>query len=183
MLKVLEIRPNPASKSNGIDMYCNALRHMFEGDKNISILPVENYPMKRGSVLKERYTKGILSRLFKEDRFDVVHINGFASFSVIQALWYAKRAKKKILYTSHWHPFQYLNHPFRTKVFFYLLLKPLVKRFADVVVTINNEDTAFFRKFHKNVVQIPHWIDTASLTPVQTERIPNMVLFVGRFND
>lgn len=183
MINILEIRPNPNSKSNGIDMYCNALRNMFGGDDEIHILPVENHPMVKSSVLKERFAKGVLDELFNNDDVDVVHINGFASFSVIQAFWSAHKAKKQIVYTAHWHPFQYLNHPSRTKVFFYLFLKPLVKRFADVVVTINNEDTAFFRKFHKNVVQIPHWIDTASLKPVQTERIPNMVLFVGRFND
>jgi len=62
-------------------------------------------------------------------------------------------------------------------------LKPLVKRYADVVVTINNEDTAFFKRFHNNVVQIPHWIDTTALKPMAVERDPKMILFVGRFND
>lgn len=183
MINILEIRPNPKSKSNGIDRYCKALRNMFLGDEGINILPVENYPMIKGRVLKERFAKGVLRKLFDNDEIDVVHINGFASFSVIQSFWYAHKAKKKIVYTAHWHPFEYLNHPFRTKIFFYLVLKLLVKRYADVVVTINKEDTAFFSMFHKKVIQIPHWIDTASLKPIQAEKTPNMVLFVGRFND
>lgn len=183
MINILEVRPNPNSKSNGIDMYCNALRNMFVGDDVINILPVENYPMVKDGVLKERFAKGVLHDLFNDEGIDVIHINGFASFSVIQALWYAKKAKKKIVYTAHWHPFQYLNHPFRAKVFFYVFLNHLVKSYADVVVTINNEDTAFFKKFHKKVVQIPHWIDTTVLKPMDVQKDPRMVLFVGRYND
>ena len=184
MINVLELRPNPNSKSNGIDKYCNALRKMFADDDEINILPVENYPMKKGKISKEKYEKGVLDKVINEQDIDIVHINGFASLSVIQMFWHAKKAKKKIVYTAHWHPFKYLNHPFRTKVFFYLLLKPLVKRYADTVVTINNEDTAFFRSFHKKVVQIPHWIerDQPSRVPSVTKD-PNMLLFVGRFND
>ena len=184
MIKILELRPNPNSKSNGIDKYCNALRNMFSGDDSVTILPVENYPMKKGHILKERYESAVLDEYLKNKDIDIVHINGFASFSVIQMFWYAHKAKKKIVYTAHWHPFEYLNHPFRAKVFYYLFLKPLIKRYADVVVTINNEDTAFFKSFHKNVKQIPHWIDdNQPKSNVAVEKDPLMVLFVGRFND
>lgn len=184
MINVLELRPNPNSKSNGIDKYCNALRNMFADDDVINILPVKNYPMKKGKIQKERYERGVLDQAINEQDVDIVHINGFASLSVVQMFWHAKKAKKKIVYTAHWHPFEYLNHPFRAKVFFYLLLKPLIKRYAKVVVTINNEDTAFFKSFHKNVKQIPHWIDgRPSSTNETIEKDPSMVLFVGRFND
>lgn len=183
MINVLELRPNPNSKSNGIDKYCNALRSMF-ADDNINILPVMNYPMKKGKILKERYVRGVLDQAISNQNVDIIHINGFASFSVVQMFWHAKMAKKKIVYTAHWHPFEYLNHPLRAKLFFYFLLKPLIKWCADVVVTINNEDTAFFKSFHKNVKQIPHWIEEnlPSFCP-SIEKDPNMVLFVGRFND
>lgn len=183
MINVLELRPNPISKSNGIDKYCNALRNMFSDDDTINILPVENYQMVKGGVLKDRYVKSALNSLF-DDKIDVIHINGFASFSVVQSFWYAKKAGKKIVYTAHWHPFKYLNHPFRAKVFFYFLLKPLIKRYADIIVTINNEDTAFFKRFHKNVVQIPHWIEESKPAfEGDVEKDPRMILFVGRFND
>lgn len=183
MINVLEIRPNPNSKSNGIDKYCQSIRRMFEGDEVINILPVENHPMKKYRVLKEIYSEGVLKKLFNLDDIDVIHINGFASFSVVQCFWYAMKAKKKIVYTAHWHPFKYLNHPIRAKVFFYLFLKPLVKRFANIIVSINNEDTAFFRKFHSNVVQIPHWIDSSQVRSCLETKDPSMILFVGRVND
>ena len=183
MITVLELRQNPYSKSNGIDMYCNALRNLFAGDDGITILPVENYPMVKGRILKERYAKGVLGSLMHNESIDVVHINGVASYSVIQSFWQAKKAGKKIVYTAHWHPFEYMNHPFLARLFFNCLLRPLVRRFADAVVTINKEDTAYFKRFHKRVVQIPHWIDSASLKSISVEKDPNMVLFVGRFND
>ena len=184
MVNVLEIRPNPNSKSNGIDKYCQSLRRMFKDDEEIKILPVENHPMKKIRVLKEIYSDGVLTKLFNRNDIDVIHINGFASFSVVQCFWYAMKAKKKIVYTAHWHPFEYLNHPLRAKVFFSIFLKPLVKRHANVVVTINNEDTAFFKSFHPNVIQIPHWIEESKPAfEGDVEKDPRMILFVGRFND
>lgn len=184
MVNVLEIRPNPNSKSNGIDKYCQSLRRMFWGDEEINILPVENHPMKKNRVLKEFYSDGVLRELFNREEIDVIHINGFASFSVVQCFWYAMKSKKKIVYTAHWHPFEYLNHPFRAKAFFYFFLKPLVKRYANAVVTINNEDTAFFKSFHSNVIQIPHWIEESKPAfEGDVKKDPRMILFVGRFND
>lgn len=183
MITILEIRPNPISKSNGIDRYCHALRDLFLGDMDITILPIENYPMKRGRFLKERYEKNVLKEVLRNEEIDVVHINGVASFSVVQSLWQAKKAGKNVVYTAHWHPFEYMSHPSRARLFFNCLLRPLIRRCADIVVTINKEDTAFFKRFHRRVVQIPHWIDSSSLKPVSVERDPKMVLFVGRFND
>lgn len=184
MVTILELRPNPNSKSNGIDKYCQSLRKLFIGDDKINILPVENFQMKKQRVLKEYYNRKILYKLLTNESIDIVHINGFASFSVIQAFWYAKKAKKRIIYTPHWHPFEYLNHPFRSKLFFNYLLKPLVKKYASAVVTINNDDTAFFKKFHKNVHQIPHWVNESE-NPICNDIVkdPSMILFVGRVND
>lgn len=182
MIRVLELRPNPISKSNGIDKYCKSLQALFKDDE-VCICPVENYPMKRGKILKEKYAKEILVNILNNDEIDVVHINGFASFSVIQSFWYAHKANKKIVYTAHWHPFKYLNHPFRARVFFYLFLRPLIKRYANVITTINNEDTAFFRKFHSNVIQVPHWMENSDNIFIDKEKDPSMILFVGRFND
>ena len=184
MINILELRPNPNSKSNGIDKYCKALRDLFANDNDITILPVENYPMKKNRFFKEMYKSGVLDKVLVDNDIDIVHINGFASLSVIQCFRYAKNSGKKIVYTAHWHPFQYLNHPLRSKVFFYFLLKPLIKKYADTVVTINNEDTAFFKRFHNNVWQIPHWIENNQSTCENlADKDPSMILFVGRFND
>jgi len=64
-----------------------------------------------------------------------------------------------------------------------MLLKPLVAKYADVVVTLNDEDTRFFKKIHNNVVRIPHWIEDKISDHQPIEKVSNMVLFVGRVND
>ena len=183
MINILELRPNPHSKSDGIDKYCNSLCNLFCGDELISIHPVMNFPMRTNKVLKEIYVKSGIKNVLEKERIDIVHINGFASFSVLQSIWFAQRAGKKIVYTAHFHPFEYLNHPFRAKLFYFLLLRPFVKKYADVVVTINREDTAFFSKIHNNVKCIPHWIEFDSVEKNTHEKDPNMILFVGRLND
>lgn len=180
-MNILEIRANPTSKSNGIVKYCDELSQMFLGDNDINFLPIENFPMKRGRILRERFTDFSFNKQIRQA--DVVHINGYAAFIVFQAILSAALHKKKIVYTAHWHPFQYLAHPGRGKLFFNCLIKPMVKHFADVVITLNNEDTAFFSTFHNNVVRIPHWSTLHHQMNSKIEKDPNMILFVGRLFD
>ena len=184
MTNVLELRPNPTTKSNGIDKYCQSLRQMFEGNSDITILPIENIPMRRTKLLKEIFDWKSLRELIKDKKVDVVHVNGYASFTVFQSLFYAARYKKKIIYTAHWHPFEFLTHPQRAKLFFNILIKPLVKRYVNVVVCLNKQDEAFFSAFHKRVVRIPHWCDMKIEESAKlTTKDPNMIMFVGRVNE
>lgn len=181
MINILEIRANPISRSNGIVKYCDELREMLVGDKEINIFPVENYPMKRDRFLKERFTSAFFDKAIQEA--DIVHINGYAAFIVFQSILSSVRHKKKIVYTPHWHPFKYLSHPKRGELFFNVLIKPLVRRYVDVVITLNDEDTAFFSSFHDNVVRIPHWISFNIEDNNEIKKDPNMILFVGRLTD
>lgn len=183
MINVLELRPNPTSKSNGIVKYCDELGDLFLGDSEIYIIPVENLPMKKGRLLRERYIGFTFDRKIKSKRVDVVHINGYAAFIVFQAFLSAVLHKKRIVYTAHWHPFQYLAHPERGRLFFNCLIRPMVKHFADVVITLNNEDTAFFSQFHHNVKKIPHWTNYLPKNNNSCDKDPKMILFVGRLLD
>lgn len=182
-MNILEIRTNPTSKSNGIVKYCEELRDLFHGDSEINIMPVDNLPMKKGRLLRERYIGLTFDKIIGSKEVDVVHINGYAAFIVFQAFLSAAIHRKKIVYTAHWHPFQYLTHPARGRLFFNTLIRPMVKLFADVVVTLNNEDTAFFSTFHKNVVRIPHWTNYMPKHVNEEEKKPKMILFVGRLVD
>lgn len=183
MIKVLEIRPEPVSKSNGIDTYCQSLRKLFAGDSNIEILPVVNYKQSRTKLLHEVYDYKGLKAALEEAKPTHVHINGYTSFSVVQAFFAARRHGCKIIYTAHWHPFCHLQHPLRGKLFFTMFIKPFVKRWANVVTAINGEDYEFFHTFHKNVVQIPHWLSATDVHPSLIEKKKNMILFVGRVSD
>jgi glycosyltransferase involved in cell wall biosynthesis len=179
MVKILYVRDNPDKGVHGISKYCDALYRLLSGDSQCQVLPIENYPIVRLPFVKNCYRRKPLSRAM--DAADVIHINGYTALSTAQALWMAWRKKKKIVYTAHWHPFEHLTHPLMGRLFFRLLMRFPIRHFAHVVTTINNEDTAFFRSFHHNVVQIPHWFLPSTPYDPACRKDPRMVLFVGRF--
>lgn len=182
MKTVLILRPNSTQKANGIDSYCFALEKMFENDSDIRIFPVKNYPSKRSKILHGVYNYSVFYDMIKHCNADVIHINGYASYQVFQAFKAASKCNKKIVYTAHWHPFSMLNHPCRGKLFFNIFLKPYIRRFANTIITLNNEDTAYFNILSKQVVKIPHWYSKKVDNEINVKKKYNMILFVGRFN-
>lgn len=162
----------------GTDNYCRALQQMFADHSLCQAIPIEDYPIIKSRLFHYYYKPEPLKRAIRQA--DIVHINGYTAFGTIQALRYARKYNKKVIYSPHFHPFQYLRHPKLGKLFFQLL-KPYIKRCADKVVTINNEDTQFFRKFHHNVVQIPHWHEQTTDDTIRKHH--DMILFVGRIDD
>ena len=109
---------------------------------------------------------------------DVVHIHGFASLAVWQAIRIASKLKKRIIYTAHFHPFERLDNPTLGKLFFHFLLKPYIKK-IDTIITINKEDTAFFKKYHNNTIMIPNWLAKPIIENNNSKK-KNIILFVGR---
>lgn len=180
-MKILYIRKPCKCGENGIGRYCEALYNMFSDHKNIQPLSIENYPTRK-SVLFHYYYK--MRPLFKAIKgADIIHINGYTDMGTVQAFLIARFLKKRIIYTAHWHPFQMLTHPMGGRIFFNIFLKQLIKRFANVVVCINNEDKAFFSTFCKNIKQIPHWFNIKIQAKSTCQKKKDMVLFVGRIND
>lgn len=179
MVRILYVRDNPTKGINGISRYCEVLHKLLADDPECKVLPIENFPERRIPLLKTWYDTKALTQAMK--KADVVHINGYTDLSTAQALWIAWRCKKKIVYTAHWHPFEHLAHPRLGRWFFRFFMQFPIRHFAHVVTTINNEDTAFFSRFHHNVVQIPHWFIPATPYNPATPKDPRMVLFVGRF--
>lgn len=182
MIKVLLIHPTSAKKSwksDGTKTYCQGLCNMFIGDGDIKVLPVPRIPLSKLKVHNNMFNWHNLLSIIKENNPDIVHVNSYTSFMPAQALIAAHRLGKKIVYTAHWHPFCYLWHPYQGKIFFNLIMKPLINKYVDVITTINNEDTAFFESFFKEVVQIPHSIPKMSYEGRVVRRNAKMILFVG----
>ena len=181
MIKVVLLRNVSPINFGGIKKHCIELSSLFEGDKDISILPIEDVPQKRMPIInKTFFSPKALYVYLKETGCDIVHIHGFATLDVVQSFLMARWLKKRIVYSPHYHPFGFLQHPFLGRLYFYGCLRFLL-RFASVIVTITDNDTLFFRKYHKNVYKIPHQFESndacmTSDVPKQT----NMILFVGR---
>ena len=183
MIKVLQIRETPATKCGGIDANCQAISNAFTYDEDIDMLPIKDYKIIEKSYLRFKYIpyKEVYDDI-KEKNPNVVHIHGSYTFTFINVVKAARKLKKKIVYSPHFHPFYSLARPKLGFIFFHVLTRPFLK-YVDTVITINSEDTAWFQKFHSNVVRIPHW---SKLNPggVETyKKKTNQVLFVGRIND
>lgn len=179
MLKVLIIRSTPETKGAGIDVYCHAIKDLFHDDRDINILPITDYQTKQFGLLKAFYKWKPFIKSIKDSNADVLHINEFASFTVIQAFIAAIITKKRVVYTAHWHPYKHMRRPLLAFLLFNVLVRWLVKFKADTVITINNEDTRYFQSFHKNVVRIPHWLRFENINR-DIPKHKKLILFVGR---
>lgn len=177
MKKILYIRQN---KPGGTDNYCKALFSLFKDDIDLHPLEIKDIPDIPSRLFHYYYRPSELTESIKNA--DIIHINGYTAMGTVQAILTAKKYRKFIVYTAHWHPFECLRHPLLGKLFFYLFIRPLVRKYAHIVTTINQEDTNFFKSFHANVVQIPHWFSPLKLE-LQPIKKQNMILFVGRADD
>lgn len=174
--RIIYIRQN---MPGGTDNYCKALYQLFKDDADLQPLPVTDIPTLPSRLFHYYYKKEALREALSEA--DIVHINGYTAMGSVQAMRMAHQMNKRIVYTAHWHPFRCLRHPLLGEMFFRLFFLPIIKRYAHVVTAINNEDAGFFRAFHPNVVQIPHWFLPLPVKPVAKKA--NMILFVGRTDD
>lgn len=183
-LKILLILENDISPFGGIERHCYNLLDLFKDEK----ISYEFITLTK-SDLKYNYISGINKIVFNkndlrdkilESKADIVHIHGFASFVVVQAINCAFKLNKKIVYTAHYHPFDTLDNPFLGKLFFKLLLAPALKK-VDAIIAINKDDFNFFNNYSSNVNMIPHWLNqkTAYLNN-DIKRDSSIILFVGR---
>lgn len=179
MIKILQIRQN---MKGGTDNYCRGLQHLLSDDAECRVLPVTDMPQRPSRLFHYCYRDEDLEPIIAEA--DIVHVNGYTAQGTIDAMKLAHRMGKKVVYTAHFHPFRYLGHPLAGRLFFQLKMKPAIQRYADVVTTINNEDTQFFQSFFPRVVQIPHWNASDEVPDDDNvKRQSNMILFVGRLDD
>jgi len=180
MIKIALIRNvSPKNHYGGIRKHCDALFSLFKNDESIQILPIKNIQGGEVPFIKKRYFKfKDIYDYIKKTNADILHIHGFATFDVIQSILIAKIFNKKIIYSPHFHPFEYLQRPLLGKIYFYLFIRPLLS-FVSFIVTISNTDTNFFKKYHKRIVRIPHQFDSY-IKKNDNIRTNNMILFVGR---
>ena len=182
MIRVLQIRETPVTKCAGIDANCQGLISLFEGDDQIEMLPTVDYTKHKEPILHQCWLdrKEICDSIEKYNP-DIVHVHGSFSFTLPVSVSCARKYRKPIVFSGHFHPFYSLKRPFMGKLFFNLVTRFVLKK-VDLVFTINNEDTKQMSKYHDNVVKIPHWSKYTDKGN-KDDKVSNMILFIGRLDE
>lgn len=178
MLKVLLVLENDIHNTGGIERHCANIIDLFKEDSSIRIdyLCSEKISFKYNRLLQKKTWNIRQLEIIMAD-YNVIHIHGFASYIVGQALNIATKLGKKIIYTPHFHPFNMLRRPLYGKIFFNLYIHKYLNK-INTIISINNEDKSFFDKYSDNVVLIPHWLTGIEI--VETKKASNIILAVGR---
>lgn len=178
----MQIRETPINKSDGIDSNCQGIIRLFYNDSELELLPTIDYAKFSDPIVHQHWLdRSEICRSIERFNPDIIHIHGAYSFTLYVAVKCAHKYGKKIVLSPHQHPFYALKRPRLGWLFFQIVTKKILKD-VDLVFTINNEDTNIFSKYHDNVVMIPHWSKFQKSTNCIPKK-PNMILFVGRFDD
>lgn len=179
-LIISQICPKSLNSFGGIKHHCESLRALFSNDHLVLQEILQDVSAFFFPMLK-KYTFNPFSLFseIKKHNPQIVHVHGFANISVVEVIIIAKMLRKKIVYSPHYHPMQYLEHPLFGKIFFQCFLRPVLP-LVDTVVTISEIDKRFFRRYHKNVTSIPHHYEGDCAQVDNSRRKKNMILFVGR---
>lgn len=181
MRRVLLFFDSPVLQSDGISSHCENLLHLFENSQSIELVKAKPIERKYSKLLRRFYYPNFkyLRRYIMHDSSEVIHVHGLASICSMQVIIASIIAKKKIVFSPHFHPFDKMNNPFLMKVYWNLMARFVISK-VDCIITINNEDTSFFKKMHKNVTMIPHWSFIEDADCDNYIKKKNMILFVGR---
>lgn len=167
------------AKRGGQYTYCQNLINLFKDDDDIRFLNIDQPEGRNIPILNKLwFSWRDLYKKIKESGCDIVHINGYLGPSTWQEFIAAKFAKKKIIYSPHFHPFKYIGRPLFGKLFFYSMIYPVL-RLSSQIITIGNTDYDYFKRFHNNVVKIPHHFEM-KMKAQDIGKKKNMILFVGR---
>ncbi len=159
----------------GIKRYCHSICHFFESDGDIVVEECDLDSQK--TLLGDKFNTNELEKLIHFVNPDIIHLNGYTSLIIGQVVRIAYKNGIKIVYTAHWHPFRTMRLSVLKHIYFNLFIRPSIP-LMDTIVTINDEDTLFFKDLHKNVYQIPNGL-ALNFPHIKVSRKANMVLLVA----
>lgn len=182
MIRILQIRETPQTKCAGIDSNCQGLIELFKDDDEIEMLPTIDYTRHSDPLIHQYWLdKKEICDSIEHFNPDIVHIHGTFSFTLPIAVNCARKYNKSIVLSPHFHPFYALRRPVMGFLFFHIVTRRVLKK-VNIVFNINKEDAAQFRKYHSNVLTIPHW-SKFYCQEKEVKKNPQMILFVGRLNE
>ena len=179
--KLLLIYDFDISRNGGIE---NHLRHIIrhlnkERGLHTEILIGENlagFKLLGKNVRSYRALKAAISKASP----DIIHIHGFASVFVTQAIYAARSLRIRTIYTPHFHPFSTLNRPLIGKLVYHIFQKRAIKMVQAVIVLTDVEQAFFCRLLDTaRIHKIPNGI-TLSFKKTEKPVRERSLLFIGR---
>jgi glycosyltransferase involved in cell wall biosynthesis len=170
----------PLNRSNGIKIHADNLKKLLNSSQLFRVTLYFEFKKAKIKLFKKNiYKKELIENIITSNHIDYINVHGFITMLPIIVISIARKKNIPVIYEPHMHPFHTLNRPFLGKIFFIILLKPLLK-YCDKIVTINREEYDFFKKYNKNCHLISHWIHKTYLPRDIHIHKQNSLLFVGR---
>lgn len=183
-MKVLIFAQHPkGTDGGGINRYCSLLSKLFKSDNDIDVIYSTLLPVLKNAWLGAEFNISEVLDEINRITPDIIHLNGYTTQIIRQVSKIARKRGIKLVYTAHWHPFETMNRAILKRLYFYNFVRPYLKE-MDAIVTINNEDTAFFTRYSDKVFQIPHWMYVdRNINITNINKVKNRLLFIGRTSD
>ena len=182
-MKILFISENPHTQIGGIENHITHIGKSLQA-RGHSVAYLSAKALASRTVMNKQVvpTKTIKKHL-NSVASDVIHVHGFSSFFVYQCLSIAKKTvpNAKLVYTPHYHPFQYHNHPFLAAAFFHAFLKKSLKN-VDSLIALTDTEKSFFAQYvdaHKIHI-VPNGIQINNHMLEKAKPLKDTLLFVGR---
>lgn len=182
-MKILFISENPHTAIGGIE---NDISHISDicRQKGMRVEYLNAKEFKGIELFGKNFVeKKELENKLLEISPHVIHIFGFSSFFLSQALHISKKVlpNVRLIYTPCYHPFSHHNRPFLAFLFFYFFLKKGFNN-VDTLIALSPKEKEFFTQYidEQKINIIPNGIDITVQIESKVKPVKPRVLFVGR---
>ena len=186
-MKILFVSDGDVRKKGGIETYIRSLASEYLKNgflfSDIEVSYLDSTMFNGFDLLNKRivYRSSIKKKIL-EICPDVVHIHGFSSFFIFQAISVIPKNAKSI-YTPCYHPFSAHNRPLLAYLFFHLFSVRYIKKVSKIILLTKTEKF-FFKDFisEDRLTVIPGGITTI-YDKVEPKICNRTLLFIGRHDD
>ena len=185
-MKILFISEHSHTEIGGIAQHIRSIGNVLrEEDHVVEYLNAKE--LSRYQVFdKQLISKKIIKQRILTIAPDIVHVHGFSSFLVYQCLMLTKRVLPDVtlIYTPHYHPFEFHSKPLLAFLFFHVFLKKSLV-YVDCLIALTEGEKDFFTPFlsERQIKILPNGIQNHMGLIEKKKPIQHSILFIGRDDD
>jgi len=181
-MKILFITEHPIKTKGGIQKHVSKIGFYLSDKYEIRYLSAAEVSQNEIFGKKLIFSIASIVQKIKAIKPNIIHVHGFSSFFVQKTLVAcASFPKIKVVYTPHYHPFEYHTRPWAAKFFFHLFLKPSLENVDKLIVLSESEKDFFSKWIHEDkICKIPNGIEEVDNKFYKSKPVTNTLLFIGR---